>query len=97
MERYGQELNPILAEALLQLLKEYAHNVDQTADLPDGIDGITEYYWDPKPTAKIDARLTSGGEAPSGHMSPTSVSGEVGLAWIPRRRVLVGQSQSIRM
>src|SRR5215472_4192978 len=30
MERYGQELAPILTEALLQLLEEYAHDVDQT-------------------------------------------------------------------
>jgi hypothetical protein len=58
MERYGQELAPIPTEALLQLLEEYAHDVDQTADLPDGINGVTEYYWDRKPTVKIDARLT---------------------------------------
>ena len=31
--RYGQELNPIPTGALLQLLED----VDQTADLPDGI------------------------------------------------------------
>jgi hypothetical protein len=59
MERYGQELNPIPTEALLQLLEEHAHDVDQTADLPDGINGVTEYYWDRKPTVKIDARLTN--------------------------------------
>jgi hypothetical protein len=58
MARYGQELNPIPTEALLQLLEEYTHDVDQTADLPDGINGVTEYYWDRKPTVKIDARLT---------------------------------------
>jgi hypothetical protein len=33
MARYGQELNPIPTGALLQLLED----VDQTADLPDGI------------------------------------------------------------
>ena len=58
IERYGQELTPIPTEALLQLLEEYADDVDQTADLPDGINGVTEYYWDRKPTVKIDARLT---------------------------------------
>jgi hypothetical protein len=58
MERYGQELTPIPTEALLQLLEEYAHDVDQTADLPEGINGVTEYYWDREPTVKIDARLT---------------------------------------
>jgi len=58
MERYGQELNPVPTEALLQLLEEHAHDVDQTAELPDGINGVTEYYWDRKPTVKIDARLT---------------------------------------
>jgi hypothetical protein len=35
IERYGQELNPIPTEALLQLLEEHTHDVDQTADLPD--------------------------------------------------------------
>jgi hypothetical protein len=44
MERYGQELNPIPTEALLQLLEEYAHDVDQTADLPGGINGVSEFY-----------------------------------------------------
>jgi hypothetical protein len=58
MARYWQELNPIPTEALLQLLEEYTHDVEQTADLPDGINGVTEYYWDRKPTVKIDARLT---------------------------------------
>jgi Zn-dependent peptidase ImmA (M78 family) len=58
MERYGQELTPIPTEALLQLLEEHAHDVDQTAELPDGINGVTEYYWDRKPSVKIDARLT---------------------------------------
>ena len=58
MERYGQELNPVPTEALLQLLEDHAHDVDQTAELPDGINGVTEYYWDRKPTVKIDARLT---------------------------------------
>jgi hypothetical protein len=58
MERYGQELNPIPTDALLQLLEEHAHDVDQTADLPEGIHGVTEYYWDRKPDVKIDARLT---------------------------------------
>ena len=58
MARYRQELNPIPTEALLQLLEEYTHDVDQTADLPDGINGVTEYYWNRKPTVKIDARLT---------------------------------------
>ena len=48
MERYGQELNPVPTEALLQLLEEHAHDVDQTAELPDGINGVTEYYWDPQ-------------------------------------------------
>jgi hypothetical protein len=43
MERYGQELNAIPTEALLQLLEEHAHDVDQTADLPEGINGVTEY------------------------------------------------------
>jgi hypothetical protein len=55
---YGQELNPIPTGALLQLLEEYTHDVDQTADLPDGINGVAEYYRDRKPTVKIDARLT---------------------------------------
>ena len=58
MQRYGQELNPVPTEALLQLLEEHAHDVDQTADLPEGIHGVTEYYWDRKPDVKIDARLT---------------------------------------
>jgi hypothetical protein len=34
MERYGQELTTIPTEALLQLLEEYTHDVDQTPDLP---------------------------------------------------------------
>jgi hypothetical protein len=58
LERYGQELNPIPTEVLLQLLEARAHDVDQTADLPDGVDGVTEYYWDRKPDVKINARLT---------------------------------------
>ena len=58
MARYGQESNTIPTEALLQLLEEYAHDVDQMADLLDRINGVTEYYWDCKPTVKIDARLT---------------------------------------
>src|SRR5260370_42516679 len=58
MERYGQELNPVPTEALLQLLEEHAHDVDQLAELPEGVNGVTEYYWDRKPIVKIDARLT---------------------------------------
>ena len=58
MERYGQELTPVPTEALLQLLEEHALKVDQLAELPDGINGVTEYYWDHKPIVKIDARLT---------------------------------------
>ena len=58
LERYGQELNPIPTDVLLQLLEAHAHDVDQTAELPDGIHGVTEYYWDRKPDVKIDARLT---------------------------------------
>jgi len=40
------------------LLEEYADDVDQMADLPEGINGVTKYYWDRKPTVKIDERLT---------------------------------------
>jgi hypothetical protein len=58
MERYGQELNPVPTEALVQLLEEHAHDVDQLAELPEGVNGVTEYYWDRKPIVKIDARLT---------------------------------------
>ena len=58
MARYGQESNTIPTEAHLQLLEEYAHDVDQMADLPDVRNGVAEYYWDRKPTVKIDARLT---------------------------------------
>jgi Zn-dependent peptidase ImmA (M78 family) len=58
MERYGQELNPVPTEALLQLLEEHAHDVDQLAELPEGVNGVTLYYWDRKPTVQIDARLT---------------------------------------
>ena len=58
MERYGQELNPVPTEALVQLLEEHAHDVDQLAELPEGVNGVTEYYWDRKPVVKIDARLT---------------------------------------
>ncbi len=35
MERYGQELNPVPTEALLQLLEEHAHDVDQLAETLD--------------------------------------------------------------
>ena len=40
------------------MLEEYADDVDQMADLPEGINGVTKYYWDRKPTVEIDARLT---------------------------------------
>src|SRR5438445_12171626 len=56
MERHGQELNPVPTEALLQLLEEHAHDVDQLAELPEGVNGVTEYYWDRKTIVKIDAR-----------------------------------------
>jgi hypothetical protein len=40
------------------LLEEHTHDVDQMADLPDGINGVTEYYyWDHKRTVRTDARL----------------------------------------
>jgi hypothetical protein len=58
MARCRQELNLISNEVLLQLLEEYTHDVDETADLRDSINGVTEYYWDRKPPVKIDARLT---------------------------------------
>jgi hypothetical protein len=58
MECYGQELNPIPTEALPRLLEEQTHDADQTVHLPDGMNGVTEYYWHRKPTVKIDARLT---------------------------------------
>src|SRR5260370_30138970 len=58
MERYGKELTPVPTEALLQLLEELSHDVDQLAELPEGVNGVTEYYWDRKPTVKNDARLT---------------------------------------
>ena len=58
MERYGQELTPVPTEALLQLLDQHAQDIDQLAELPDGVDGVTLYYWDRKPDVKIDWRLT---------------------------------------
>jgi hypothetical protein len=58
MDRYGQELNPVPTQVLLQLLEEHAHDVDQLAELPQGIQGVTLYYWDRKPDVKIAAELT---------------------------------------
>jgi hypothetical protein len=58
MERYGQELTPIPTEALLELLDQHAQRIDQLAELPEGIQGVTLYYWDRKPDGKIDSRLT---------------------------------------
>jgi len=58
MERYGQELNPVPTEALLQLLEQHAHDVDQLAELPEGVHGVTHYYWDRKPDVQIAAELT---------------------------------------
>ena len=55
MDRYGQELNPVPTQVLLQLLEEHAHDVDQLAELPQGIQGVTLYYWDRKPDVKIAA------------------------------------------
>jgi Zn-dependent peptidase ImmA (M78 family) len=58
MERYGQELNPLPTEALLQLLDKYAHKIDQLAVLPPGVHGVTHYYWDRNPDVQIAAELT---------------------------------------
>jgi hypothetical protein len=58
MDRYGQELNPVPTQALLQLLEEHAHDVDQLAQLPEGVHGVTLYYCDRKPDVKISADLT---------------------------------------
>ncbi len=58
MERYGQELNPVPTEALLQLLEQHAHDVDQLAELPESVHGVTHYYWDRKPDVQIAAELT---------------------------------------
>ncbi len=58
MERYGQELTPIPTEALLELLDQHAQCIDQLAELPEGVHGVTLYYWDRKPDVKIDSRLT---------------------------------------
>jgi len=57
-ERYGQELMPVPTEALLQLLEQHAGDVDQLAELPPGVHGVTLYYWDRRPSVQIDARLT---------------------------------------
>ena len=58
MKRYGQELTPIPAEALLQLLDQQVQHVDQLAELPEGVNSVTLYYWDRKPDVQIDSRLT---------------------------------------
>jgi IrrE N-terminal-like domain len=58
MKRYGQELTPIPTEALLQLLDQHVQHVDQLAELPEGVNGVTLYYWDRKPDVQIDSRLT---------------------------------------
>jgi hypothetical protein len=58
IDQYGQELNPVPTQALLQLLEEHAHDVDQLAQLPEGVHGVTLYYWDRKPDVKISADLT---------------------------------------
>jgi len=58
MDRYGQELNPMPTQALLQLLEQHAHDVDQLAELPEGVQGVTLYYWDRKPDVQISAELT---------------------------------------
>jgi Zn-dependent peptidase ImmA (M78 family) len=42
----------------LQLLEQHAHDIDQLAELPPGVHGVTLYYWDRRPTVQIDARLT---------------------------------------
>ena len=44
MERYGQELTPIPTEALLELLDQHAQCIDQLAELPEGVQGVTLYY-----------------------------------------------------
>ena len=58
LDHYGQELNPVPTQVLLQLLEEHAHDVDQLAELPQGIHGVTLYYWDRKPDVQISAELT---------------------------------------
>lgn len=45
-------------QVLLRLLEEHAHDVDQLAELPQDIHGVTLYYWDRKPDVKIAAELT---------------------------------------
>ena len=52
MERYGQELTPVPTEALLQLLEEHAHDVDQLAELPEGVTCV----FDEGPTEIAESR-----------------------------------------
>jgi hypothetical protein len=57
LEFYGQELTPVPTDVLSQLLEYYTHDLDQFAELPPGIHGVTLFYTRRKPTVQIAAEL----------------------------------------
>jgi hypothetical protein len=51
--RYGSFRLPIPTEALIQLIDDEADDLDLYAQLPDGVEGLTDFFTDRRPNVRI--------------------------------------------
>ena len=58
-ERHGTVAFPVATDDLTVLLEREVEDLDQFADLPDGVEGVTEFSYDGKPTVRISRRLAA--------------------------------------
>jgi hypothetical protein len=51
--RYGSFRLPIPTQALIQLIDEEADDLDLYAQLPDGVEGLTDFFTDRRPNVPV--------------------------------------------
>ncbi len=49
---------PIPTDEIIRMIEADADNLDMYADLPEGLDGFTEFFVDRKPRVQVSARLS---------------------------------------
>ena len=57
-QRSGGFKLPIPTDDIIRMIEAEADDLDMYADLPEGQDGYTDFYFDRKPDVKISARLS---------------------------------------
>jgi len=54
----GFKLLPIPTDDIIRMIEAEADDLDMYAELPEGQDGYTDFFFDRKPRVKISARLS---------------------------------------